>query len=195
MKWQREDYMTDAVTMARKLIGAVLVHRTPEGETAVRITETEAYGGFWQGHPDDGAHAFKGITPRTRILFEGGGTLYVYQIYGMYFCFDIVCGPKGSGESALVRAGEPLRGLDLMRQRRNNSTGRELTCGPARLAMAMGIDRSHYGADLTGTEFYIEDGPAPVEIETTTRKNIDYAVYGKSFPWRFTMKGSRWISR
>lgn len=196
MKWKREDFRNDAVTTARKLIGAVLVHHSPEGDTAGRIVECEAYGETWHGHPDDGAHVFKGLTPRTRIIFGDGGFLYVYLIYGMYTCMNIVCGHEGESGSVLIRALEPLEGLELMKARRHQQKEKLLTSGPGRLTQAMGIDMSFYGMDLTGSTLYLEnreEGPFP--IETTKRKNIDYAFYGKDFPWRFLLKGNPYISK
>lgn len=126
MKWTREDFLGDAVTTARKLIGTVVVSKTPEGITAGRIVECEAYGETYQGHKDDGAHVFKGLTPRTRIIFGEGGHAYVYLIYGMYTCLNFVCGHEGESGSVLIRALEPLEGLDLMkkegtRQKKNSS--------------------------------------------------------------------------
>ena len=88
MKWSREDYTGSAVETAKRLIGAVLVHETKEGITAGRITECEAYGGFYRGKPDDGAHSYKGLTPRTQAIFGEGGHIYVYMIYGMYWCMN-----------------------------------------------------------------------------------------------------------
>lgn len=125
MKWERKDFLGDAVTTAQKLIGAVIVRRSPEGVTAGRIVECEAYGETYKGHKDDGAHVFKGLTPRTRIIFGEGGHAYVYLIYGMYTCLNFVCGHEGESGSVLIRALEPLEGLDLMkredtRQRKNS---------------------------------------------------------------------------
>lgn len=194
MRWRREDYGADPVTTARRLVGARLVHDTAEGRTAVRITETEAYGGFWQGLPDDGAHAYKGRTARTEVLFGEPGRAYVYLIYGLYCCFNISCDAKGTAGCVLLRAGEPVEGLDLMQRRRGRAKGTALTCGPGRLCLAMGIDRSLYGADLVTGPLWVEDG-APCEVETSKRRNIDYARYGKDFLWRFTLKGSLWVSR
>ena len=94
MKWERADYDTDPVTLAKKLIGAVLCCRTKEGLTTVRIVECEAYGGCWRGHEDDGAHSAKGITARTKVIFGEPGHAYVYLIYGMYTCLNIVCEPR-----------------------------------------------------------------------------------------------------
>lgn len=114
MKWSREDYTGSAVETAKHLIGAVLVHETKEGIMAGRITECEAYGGFYRGKPDDGAHSYKGLTPRTQAIFGEGGHIYVYMIYGMYWCMNVVCGYEGDGYAVLLRALEPLEGKDLM---------------------------------------------------------------------------------
>lgn len=196
MKWHREDFTGDAVTTARKLIGAVFVHDSPEGRTAGRIVECEAYGEMYEGHRDDGAHVFKGLTPRTKVIFGEGGHIYVYLIYGMYTCLNFVCGHEGESGSVLIRALEPLEGIDLMKQRRHQEKLKLLTSGPGRLTQAMGIDKSFYGMDLTGDTCWVEsreDGPFPVEV--TKRKNIDYATYGKDFPWRFILKGSGYVSK
>lgn len=195
MKWSREDYTGSAVETAKHLIGAVLVHKTKEGITAGRITECEAYGGFYRGKPDDGAHSYKGLTPRTQAIFGEGGHIYVYMIYGMYWCMNVVCGHEGDGYAVLLRALEPLEGKELMEKRRGKARGRLLTAGPGRLTMAMGIDKSFYGADLVHGSVYIEDGKEKVRVERSKRINIDYARYGKNFPWRFMMKGSLWISK
>ena len=194
MRWSRADFSKDAVTAARNLIGAVLVHDTAEGRRALRITETEAYGGYWEGKPDDGAHSWKGKTDRTRVIFGEPGHAYVYLIYGMYCCFNIVCAPEGEAGCVLIRSGEPLEGQALMERDRGRARGRLLTAGPGRLTMAMGIDRSFYGADLVSGSLYVESGEA-APIEVSRRKNIDYARFGKEFPWRFTLAGSSWVSR
>ena len=195
MRWTREDYYGTAVETARRLIGAVLVRETDEGVIKGRITECEAYGGYYRGKTDDGAHSYKGITPRTKIIFGDGGHIYVYLIYGMYWCLNVVCGPEGEGYAVLLRSIEPLQGVRLMQKRRGNAKGRLLTSGPGRLAMAMGIDSSFYGADLVTGNVYIEAGTEKVEVEASKRIHIDYAVYGKNFPWRFTMKGNSWVSK
>ncbi len=188
MKWQRDDYLGDPVTTAQKLIGAVLVHDSPEGRTSGRIIECEAYGGIWRGHEDDGAHSYKGLTERTKVIFGEGGHAYVYLIYGMYCCFNVVCGPKGEPGCVLIRALAPLEGKELMKRRRHGAKETLLTNGPGRLTMAMGIDRHLYGEDLTGHTLWIEsDGVKKYSIERSKRIGIDYARYGKNFPWRFTL--------
>lgn len=194
MKWTRADYAGSAVDTARRLVGAHLVHETSEGRTVLRITETEAYGGWYEGRPDDGAHAYRGRTARTEVLFGEPGHAYVYLIYGMYCCFNISCDGEGTAGCVLLRAGEPIEGEELIRQRRGKAKGTALTCGPGRLCLAMAIDRSLYGADLVTGPLYVESG-GPCEIEVSRRKHIDYATYGREFPWRFTLKGSLWVSR
>lgn len=131
MKWEREDFLGDAVTTAQKLIGAVIVRRSPEGVTAGRIVECEAYGEIYKGHKDDGAHVFKGLTPRTRIIFGEGGHAYVYLIYGMYTCLNFVCGHEGESGSVLIRALEPLEGLDLMKKEETRLRKSSLPPAPA----------------------------------------------------------------
>lgn len=195
MKWRREDYEGDPVTVARKLIGALLVHETAEGTVKLRITETEAYGGFYEGLPDDAAHSYKGRTRRTEIIFGEPGHAYVYLIYGMYHCFNIVCERAGIPGCVLIRSGEPMEGETLMRARRKNARGTALTVGPGRLTLAMGISLDCNGEDLTGGRLYVETGDAVAEIEVSKRKNIAYAEYGQDFPWRFTLAGNRWVTK
>ena len=196
MKWQRDDYLTNAISLAPRLIGAVLVHRTSHGLLKGRIVECEAYGGTWNGTRDDGAHSFKGLTKRTKVIFGEGGHAYVYLIYGMYTCFNIVCGREGEEGCVLLRALEPLEGIPEMTQNRHGAKGKFLTSGPGRLTMAMEIDRSFYGMDLTGDTLWIESDPhATWEIEQTKRIGIDYATYGKDFPWRFILKGNPYVSK
>lgn len=195
MRWVREEYYDTSVKVAKRLIGDILVYETSEGRVAGRITECEAYGGYYRGKPDDGSHAFKGLTERTKAMFGEGGHAYVYLIYGMYWCMNVVCGQEGEAAAVLIRSIEPLEGLELMQARRGKAKGKNLTTGPGRVAMALGIDKSLYGADLVTGPLYIEKSEEKVAVERSKRRNIDYAVYGKNFPWRFTLKGSLWISK
>ena len=195
MRWVREEYYDTSVKVAKRLIGDILVYETSEGRVAGRITECEAYGGYYRGKPDDGSHAFNGLTERTKAMFGEGGHAYVYLIYGMYWCMNVVCGQEGEAAAVLIRSIEPLEGLELMQARRGKAKGKNLTTGPGRVAMALGIDKSLYGADLVTGPLYIEKSEEKVAVERSKRRNIDYAVYGKNFPWRFTLKGSLWISK
>lgn len=196
MKWKREDFLTDPVTLSQKLIGAVLCHQTAEGLLKGRIVECEAYGGTWRGHRDDGAHSYKGLTKRTRIIFGEGGHAYVYLIYGMYACFNIVCGQEGEEGCVLLRALKPLEGIDQMVRNRKGKKGKLLSSGPGRLTQAMDIDTSFYGMDLTGNTLWIEsEEKKKWPIKRTKRIGIEYALHGKHFPWRFVLEGNEYVSQ
>lgn len=198
MIWRRGRYLEDAETTARMLVGAVLVRKTTEGEMAVVITETEAYGGSFRGVPDDSCHAFKGCTPRTEVMFGPGGYAYVYLIYGMYCCLNLVTGAEGIPGGVLIRAGMPLAGLKLIKKNRPGIQGYALTAGPGRLCRALQMDRSFNKYDMTaGRDIYIEDSlqKNPPQIDVSTRIHVDYAPLSHSFPWRFTLRDCPWISK
>lgn len=190
---------TDPAQIARRLIGVELVTEVAGVETAVRITETEAY---WA--PEDRAsHAFGNKrTKRTEVFFQPPGTAYVYLCYGIHEMFNVVTGPAGTAHAVLIRAGEPSRGLGQMMARRMIETLKpQLSSGPGVLTKALGIDRRLNGADLLDPagEIRLEvTGPAvaPSEIMATPRIGIGYA--GEpwvSQPWRFYRKGTRFVSR
>lgn len=179
----RSFYYQPTLIVARSLLGMVLVHNSPEGTTAGTIIETEAYTGL----DDPASHSYKKGSKRVSIQYKASGSAYIYLIYGMYYCFNVTSGPKGSPEVVLIRALEPLKGIELMRSRRKKA--KDLCSGPGKLTMAMGITMEHYGADLVESELFI----APSEKEnkfkilTTKRINIDYAGYAADFPYRFLM--------
>jgi DNA-3-methyladenine glycosylase len=179
-------YSRPTVNVARELLGKVLVHK----KTAGRIVEVEAY----LGVEDLAAHASRGVTERTRVLFGPPGRAYVYLSYGMHECLNFVAEPDGVAGCVLIRAVEPLSGLELMRQRRPAAReSRQLCSGPGKLTAALGITRALNGANMTrGGEFVVRSGPAPVEIVTTTRIGITKCA---DWPLRFYEKGSRFVSR
>jgi DNA-3-methyladenine glycosylase len=198
-KLTREFYQRDTVETARDLIGRILVHRAPEGAASGMIVETEAYAG-----PGDAAcHAARGPREgRTAVMYGPGGFAYVYLIYGMYYCMNIVTRPAGAPEAILIRALEPLDGLTLMGWRRGiEDTGslknhRNLCSGPGKLCIALGIDKSCYGADLCGDVLYLEEGAPPPEgaIAATKRINVAYAGEAAGYPWRFVLRDSPYLS-
>jgi DNA-3-methyladenine glycosylase len=183
-------YSRDTVTVARELLGAVMVHETAEGPAAGRIVETEAY-----LHDDAACHASRGQTPRTTVMFGPPGHAYIYLIYGMYHCFNVVTAPRGIGEAVLIRALEPLEGIPLMARRRGKDRLRDLCSGPGKLVLAMGIGMTGNGADLRRGPLYIA-APAKKEplgnIKVTTRIGITLDAH---LPLRFHLEGSAYISR
>lgn len=184
----RSFYQRDTVTVARELLGHYLVHHSADGLTAGRIVETEAY---LQGDP--ACHASRGMTPRNRVMFGPPGHAYVYFIYGMYYCFNVVTREEGVGEAVLIRALEPAAGIALMKSRRRREKINELCSGPARLVQAMGITREHNGADLTREPLLICPGViTPAGIVTTTRIGIRS---GSELPLRFYLQESAFVSK
>ncbi|HWO41401.1 MAG TPA: DNA-3-methyladenine glycosylase [Candidatus Eisenbacteria bacterium] len=192
MKLQRQFYEQATVAVARRLIGKYLVCRRPEGTTAGRIVETEAYVG-----PDDKAcHASRGRTQRTEVMFGPAGHAYVYFIYGFHYMLNIVTEPEGRPAAVLIRAVEPVEGIALMQQRRRSARLRDLASGPGKLCEAFHIDRSFNGVDLCGDLLYVEDrGEAAPKIVTRPRIGVDYAGKWKHKPWRFLLRGSEFVSR
>ncbi len=161
------------------------------GSTAGRIVEVEAY----LGVNDRAAHAWSGLTNRTRVLFGPPGHAYVYFIYGMYECLNFVAEPEGAAGSVLIRALEPVAGLQTMRRRRPAARSIEdLASGPGKLTLAMGITRKLNGADLVNGPLQVRrlrDEP-PLEIEVTPRIGIRHCA---DWPLRFTIAGNRFVSR
>jgi DNA-3-methyladenine glycosylase len=193
----RSFYARDAISVARDLIGCILVHDSREGRTALRLVEVEAY----RGVIDPGSHGYRGITPRTEVMYGPPGRLYVYFTYGMHWCANIVCAKEGECEAVLLRAGEPIEGIDLMRARRPKTTSpRQLAAGPARLAQAMGIGRQHNGATLLrgGDFFAAADAQTHAhragEVVETVRVGLA-AGKGDEIPWRFVIPGHPYASR
>ena len=201
--------------VARDLLGRLLVHEAPEGRTASRVVETEAYFGPPGRNPhlaerddmpaalrrrllaegDPAAHSFPGITPRNRVMYGEPGHAYVYLIYGMHECMNVVTGParRPEPQAVLLRAAEPVEGVGLMRARRGAGVrDRELASGPGKLARAMGVTRAHYGQDLTRGPLRFEPGEPAADVEATPRVNV---VGAEDLPLRFVVRGSPWASR
>ena len=182
--------------MAHDLIGCLFVHSSPEGVTAVRLVEAEAY----RGEQDPGSHGFRGPSPRTRTMFGPPGHLYVYFTYGMHWCANVVCDRDGLCEAVLLRAGEPVEGIDLMRARRPGiADDRLLAAGPARLTLSMGISKPHDGASLLrgGSMWCAEDGETKdLRAEAVWTRRIGLALgRGDEFAWRRVIRGHPYASR
>ncbi len=184
----RKFYLQDTVEAARSILGRVLVHRAPEGIIAGRIVEAEAY-----TSDDPSCHACKGMTKRNAPMFGPPGHAYVYFTYGMYHCFNAVTAPEGVGEAVLIRAAEPLEGIDLMIDKRGTDVLTNLASGPGKLCMAFGLGKAQNTLDLTGSDLMIvDDGFVPGEIVTATRVGIRLAA---DYPWRFYLKGNPHVSK
>jgi DNA-3-methyladenine glycosylase len=183
----RSFYNRPTVDVARDLLGKLLVH----GPAAGIIVETEAY----LGMEDKAAHSSHGITDRTRVIFGPPGRAYVYFIYGMYECMNLVCEPDGVPGAVLIRALEPVAGIELMRQRRPAARKLEdLASGPGRLTLALGITRAHNGADVTRGALVVRR-PAEarsIEIAVTPRIGIRHCA---DLPLRFLARGNPHVSR
>lgn len=179
--------LSDSLVGARSLLGWKLIHSTDQGTTAGIIVETEAY------HMDDEAsHAYGGERVRNGPLFRPQGTIYVYFTYGMHYCFNIVTGSEGSGQGVLIRALEPVDGLDLMKRRRRQNTLNALCNGPAKLVQAMGVTKELNGKTIWEGQLKLEKGYIPANITQTTRVGISKAA---NMPWRFYVSNSKYISK
>ena len=195
---KREFYERDIFRVAKELLGKTLVHETSEGITSGKIVETEAY----LGPEDKASHAYDNRrTKRTEIQFGPKGHAYVYLIYGMYYCFNVISGEiPEKPEAVFFRALEPLEDIEIMLKRRPAAKGKitSLANGPSKLCMAMGITKKQNGADLTSPPFYIRnDGVfvAQSDIVETPRIGIDYADEWKHKPWRFYLKNCEFVSK
>jgi DNA-3-methyladenine glycosylase len=187
----RAFYARPVLQVARSAIGKVLVHESPEGRLSGRIVEAEAY----RGPRDRAAHSFGGRrTARTEVMFGPPGHAYVFFVYGMHWHFNLVTTAEGAPEAVLIRAVEPLEGIEIMARRRGLPPGRrELTNGPGKLCQAFGIDAALYGEDLTRRVLYLADGSAS-KVARSRRIGVDYAGVWADKPWRFYDPDSRFVS-
>jgi DNA-3-methyladenine glycosylase len=215
-KLKREFYTRPLITIAKELLGKILVktENTPitarpqtsnnlipaqsqisQTFLAGKIVEVEAY----DGSVDQAAHTFIGRTKRNEIMFRQGGYLYVYFTYGVHFCSNVVTGKEGQGTAVLIRALEPVFGIEKLiinrfgRDLKNDKEKLNLTNGPGKICQAFKINRDHYGADLTGDEIFIIDQPDMdnKNIIVTKRIGISKSI---DLPWRFYIKDNPWVS-
>ena len=196
MKIGREFYLSqNTIRVARGLLGKLLVVPAESGKrVSGMIVEVEAY----MGETDKAAHSFAGRrTKRTETMYAAGGAAYIFFVYGMYYQFNIVTGPKDHPHAILVRAVEPIDGIEIMRLRRGEMKDRNLTSGPGKLCIALGIDRSVNGEDLLGERVWLEEfrNFRPKEIAAGKRIGIDYAEEDAEKPWRFWVKDNPFVSK
>ena len=197
MKLPRDFYTRpNVVHIAQELLGKYLYTTIDGMLTGGMIVETEAYA----GENDRACHAhLNRRTARTKIMYHEGGVAYVYLVYGIYNLFNIITNVAGKADAVLVRAIEPEIGTEEMLLRRNMPTIKpNLTAGPGVLSIALGINRKHYGEDLTGNTIWLEDKGISIpdeSIMTVPRVGIDYAGDDALLPWRFYIKGNKWVSR
>jgi DNA-3-methyladenine glycosylase len=217
---KREFYTRPVLTVAKELLGKIFVVSLPHAPAvsvtscdpstgsfiksplrishsslAGKIVEVEAY----NGSVDQAAHTFIGRTKRNEIMFRQGGYLYVYFTYGVHFCANVVTGIEGKGTAVLIRALEPLLGIEQMiknrysRDLKNEKEKLNLTNGPGKICKALNINRDHYGADLTGNQIFIIDQPVVNKKNIVVSKRIGISK-SIDLPWRFYIKGNPWVS-
>lgn len=186
---RRSFYERAAVDVAPDLLGKVLVRQLAGRRLSGRIVEVEAY----MGRLDPASHAYRGPTSRNRVMFGPAGRLYVYVSYGMHHCLNVVTDAPGVAGAVLVRALEPLEGVEIMEENRGRRPRVDLCSGPGKLCAALGITRDQYGADLEGPEVWLEDdGSMPPETATSGRVGIRE---GWELPWRYYVPDSPYLSR
>ncbi len=185
-------YLRDSLSVAKKLIGKILVRRSGKNLIAGIIVETEAY----MGDLDPGSHAYKKFTERNKIMYDTGGLVYIYFIYGNYFCFNVVCREEGIANAVLIRAVEPIEGIGLMEANRKNIKNPfDLTNGPAKLCMAFDIDKKLYGRDLTNDkEIFISESFKKTKFDIVISKRIGLSK-GADLPYRFFIKDNPYVTK
>ena len=187
-KLKRDFYLRPTLEVAKDLIGKYIVHNYRDQILAARLVEVEAY----IGEDDPACHAFGGPTRRSQPLFGPPGYSYIYLIYGMYHCFNFVTEPQGRAAAVLLRAAEPVEGLEMMRERSPGRKDTQLLSGPGKFCRSFGLDLTKNCIDLTSDILYLENRAVPVgEIAVSTRIGISK---GANRPWRFYDKDSQCVS-
>lgn len=188
----RRFYTRNTLIVAEELLGKHLVRYVDGNEMIGRIVEVEAYG----GSDDPGSHACRGMTPRNQLMFREGGFAYVYFVYGKHYCFNVVTEKRNVPGAVLVRALEPIKGIELMRKNRGIHSVLNLTNGPGKLAEAMKITRKQNGLDLTKSKelFICKSGEKEERFEVVSTRRIGIKV-GVDKPWRLYIKNNRFVSR
>lgn len=189
MVLERSFYQRPTLEVARSLLGKMLIHESAQGLTSGKIVEAEAY----IGYGDPACHASKGRTPRNEVMFGEAGHAYVYFNYGMYYLLNVVTEKEGFPAAVLIRAIEPIQGVELMKERRGCFELTNLTDGPGKLCRAMGIDKGLNGADLCSSALIIEDGDDYGESCIVWAPRIGIKQ-GRDRLWRCYVAGSKFLS-
>lgn len=187
-------FQRPTLAVARGLLGKYLVVKRGDTVVSGKIVETEAY----VGEDDLACHASKGRTSRTETLYAEAGTLYVYLVYGMYHCVNIITESKGFPSAVLIRAVKPTEGVRIMERRRKTKRAAALASGPGKVCEAFGVTKRMNGKTVFGDMLWIEDRGERVrksDIAAAPRVGVDYAGACKDYPWRFYIKNSAYISR
>jgi DNA-3-methyladenine glycosylase len=189
-KIPRSFYLQSTVKVASQLLGKYFVRRIDDQFLIGRFVEAEAY-----CKNDPASHSFRGMTQRNRTMFALGGHLYVYFTYGMHYCANIVTGKNGIGEAVLIRAVEPVDGLDIITKNRGfPKDDVRLTNGPAKFCEAFSLTKTDDGIDLTGDLIYIAENPDEPRHKISRSRRIGI-TNGKNKLWRFFIKGNAWVSK
>lgn len=191
MKIKKSEFLKDPFHVAKNLLGATLHSNIGGKPTSGRIVELELY----TGRGDKACHAWRGKTPRNAVMFGPGGFAYVYFVYGMHHMMNVVISKAGEANAILIRALEPIDGLETMKARRKIRDEKNLCNGPAKLTQALGITRKHNGEDLEGAVIWLEASPKKFPAASGKRIGVDYAGKDAALPWRFVIKGNKFISK
>ncbi|MEJ5263119.1 MAG: DNA-3-methyladenine glycosylase [Ignavibacterium sp.] len=195
-KLPKNFYKRPVLTVAKELLGKIIVKHEGKKILAGKIVEVEAY----DGNLDEASHSFKGKTKRNEVMFREGGYFYVYFTYGVHHCCNVVTGEEGHGAAVLIRALEPIEGIQTMALRRFGKRKIDerqfinLTNGPGKICQAFAFDRTYSGLDLTGDKVYIIDMPLIKKSQIGISKRIGISK-STELPWRFFIKDSKFLSR
>ena len=196
MKLLKESFYqrNNVVSIARELLGKCLFTKFGGKTTGGMIVETEAY-----SYREKGCHAYQNrMTLRNKVMFSNGGLAYVYLCYGIHHLFNVVTNLEGEADAVLIRALEPIQGLEVMMKRMQTHSPKRITAGPGKLTKALGIDRKHNGMELRSDNLWIADTGKVIkrkEIVSSRRIGIDYAGKDALLPWRFSLQDNPWISK
>ncbi len=195
-KLNKSFYTRDVITVAREALGKIFVRIENGEKLSGKIVEVEAY----HGETDESAHSYFGVTKRNKVMFETGGLFYVYFIYGIHYCCNIVTGKQGEGDAVLLRGIEPLSGIEKMAFNRYNKSDISgikrinLSNGPGKICQAFKINRDQNGINLTDNTIYLLDNEKVKEKEIASKKRIGIKR-SKDLQWRFYIKNNQYVSK